>query len=60
MDEASVKWSKERYTEIKDALTPFIEKSGYSVERDVEWVPVSGISGDNIKDPVKNTTCNWW
>ena len=60
MDEASVKWSKERYTEIKTALLPFIEKSGFNVNTDVEWVPVSGISGDNLKEPVKNTTCNWY
>lgn len=60
MDEASVKWSKERYTEIKTTVSPFIEKSGFDLDKDVEWVPVSGISGDNLKEAVKSTTCGWY
>lgn len=60
MDEASVKWSKERYQEIKDALTPFLVTCGFNVEKDVHWVPVSGMSGDNIKDAVDKKVCNWY
>jgi peptide chain release factor subunit 3 len=60
MDESTVKWSKERYQEIKDALTPFLATCGFNVEKDVHWVPVSGISGDNIKDTVDKKVCNWY
>ena len=60
MDEASVKWSKERYQEIKDQLTPFLATCGFNIEKDVYWVPLSGISGDNIKDPVDKKVCNWY
>src|SRR3569833_2802840 len=59
MDEASVKWGKERYTEIVTSLTPFLLKCGYT-EKDVIWIPVSGLGGDNLKDPVKPTTCSWY
>lgn len=50
MDESTVKWSKDRYTEIKTQLTPYIAKIGYDVEKDVFWVPVSGLGGDNLKE----------
>jgi peptide chain release factor subunit 3 len=60
MDEASVKWSKDRFYEIKDHLSPFLGNCGFNLEKDVYWVPVSGISGDNLKDPVDKKTCNWY
>jgi len=60
MDESTVKWSKDRYTEIKDQLTPFISQCGYDPIKDVSWIPVSGLSGENLKDTVPQTTCNWY
>ena len=60
MDESTVKWNKDRYFEIQTQLSPFIQACGYDVEKDVSWVPVSGLSGDNIKNKVSNTTCNWY
>lgn len=60
MDESTVKWGKERYTEIQTSLTPFVAKCGYDPEKDVTWIPVSGLNGDNIKDVVSPTTCNWY
>ncbi len=60
MDEASVKWSKERYTEILNGLRPFISSCGYDPERDCIFVPISGLSGDNIKEPVSKAVCNWY
>ena len=60
MDEASVKWSKERYTEIITSLKPFITSCGYDADKDCVFVPVSGLSGDNIKEPVKSNVCNWY
>jgi peptide chain release factor subunit 3 len=60
MDESTVKWSKDRYNEIKDHLTPFLANCGFNVEKDVSWVPVSGLSGDNIKDTVDKKVCNWY
>mmetsp|Transcript_12714 Transcript_12714/g.12563 ORF Transcript_12714/g.12563 Transcript_12714/m.12563 type:complete len:118 (-) Transcript_12714:1040-1393(-) len=60
MDESSVKWSKDRYKEIQEALSPFIQNCGYNLQTDVQWVPVSGLTGANIKDPVPTTTCNWY
>lgn len=60
MDEPSVKWSKDRFTEIITNLKPFISTCGYDPEKDCVFVPISGLNGDNIKDPVAKTVCNWY
>jgi len=60
MDEPSVKWSKDRYNEIIDALKPFFAQSGYDPEKDCTYVPVSGLCGDNINGPLNKAVCNWY
>lgn len=60
MDEPSVKWSKDRYSEIIRDLKPFIQQCGYDPEKDCEFVPISGLNGDNIKDPVAKGVCSWY
>lgn len=59
MDEPSVNWAEGRWTEICTKLEPFLEKSGYS-KKDVTYVPISGLSGDNIKEKVKPEVCPWY
>jgi peptide chain release factor subunit 3 len=60
MDESTVKWSKDRYEEIRTCLTPFISSCGFDAEKDIFWVPVSGITADNLKDKVDKKVCNWY
>ena len=59
MDEGSVNWAEGRWNEIRNKLEPFLEKSGYS-KKDVYYVPISGLSGDNIRDAVPAATCSWY
>lgn len=59
MDEPSVQWAEARWIEIKEKLEPFLEKSGYS-SKDVYYVPISGLTGDNIKEKVKAETAPWY
>ena len=60
MDEPTVKWSKDRYTSIIAELKPFFAKCGYDPEKDCSYIPISGITGDNIKEPVNKAVCNWY
>lgn len=60
MDEASVRWSKERYEEIKAALTPYLVRYGFNPEKNVTWVPVSGLTGANIAVKLDPKTCSWY
>lgn len=59
MDECN--WSKTRYDEIINKLSPFLEKTcGYDLEKDVHFVPVSGYYGMNINKPLKEGVCEWY
>ncbi|CAH9135105.1 unnamed protein product [Cuscuta epithymum] len=60
MDEPTVNWSKERYDEIEGKMVPFLKSSGYNVKKDVQFLPISGILGLNLKTRLDKTTCPWW
>lgn len=49
MDDASVNWSQERFDQIKKDMIPYlVDTCKYNIDKDIEWVPISGITGDNI------------
>ena len=61
MDEGSVNWSKVRFDEIKGKLGPFLQKAcGYDIEKNVKWIPISGLLGINIKDKLDPKVCDWY
>jgi len=51
------KWQKSRWDEIQEKLIPFLKVTGYT-EKDLIWVPISGLSGDNLQEPSSN--CKWY
>ncbi|KAK2167577.1 hypothetical protein LSH36_26g08033 [Paralvinella palmiformis] len=59
MDDPTVQWSLERYDEIKDKLTPYLKKCGFNPKTDIFYLPVSGLTGINLKDhnPI---ICPWY
>jgi len=48
-----VDWSEDRYWEIRDEFEAFIPK--LDVFRDVKFIPISALNGDNVVDASKNT-----
>ena len=60
MDEESVKWSKERYDNIVKTLKPFIHNCGFDVEKNVKWIPISGLTGENLCFPLDKHKCDWY
>jgi peptide chain release factor subunit 3 len=61
MDEASVGWSEKRFTQIKDQVSAFLKNQcGYNTDKCVRWVPISGLMGDNIMQPVDPVKCSWY
>jgi len=58
MDDNSVQWSQDRYTEIVEKLKPFLKKSGFRDEGSVTYLPISGLNGSNIK--FKKDTAAWY
>jgi elongation factor 1-alpha len=47
MDDSTVKWSQERYEEIKNEISRMLKMVGYKVEK-IPFVPTSGWTGDNL------------
>jgi peptide chain release factor subunit 3 len=60
MDDATVQWSKQRYDECIAKLTPFLRGSGYNPKTDLEFMPISGYTGANLKEPVDKKVCAWY
>nr|CAB3486586.1 unnamed protein product [Digitaria exilis] len=60
MDDPTVKWSKERYDEIEGKMLPFLKSSGYNVKKDVQFLPISGLLGTNMKTRMDKSICSWW
>ncbi|MEY2465825.1 MAG: sulfate adenylyltransferase subunit 1, partial [Verrucomicrobiota bacterium] len=47
-----VEWSEERFLEIREEIEAFLPK--LDVFRDVKFIPMSALNGDNVVDPSKN------
>ncbi|XP_062508744.1 eukaryotic peptide chain release factor GTP-binding subunit ERF3A-like [Corticium candelabrum] len=60
MDDPTVEWSEERYEECKTKLTPFLKKVGFNPKTDIYYMPVSGLTGANLKDPLPASLCPWY
>ena len=52
MDDPTVMWSKERYDECVKKLRPFLKSCGFTIKREVKFIPISGLTGANVKDEV--------
>ena len=48
-----VGWSEERFLEIRDAFEDFLPR--LDVLRDVKFIPISALNGDNVVEPSKHT-----
>jgi peptide chain release factor subunit 3 len=60
MDDPTVKWSKQRYDECVTKLRPFLKTCGFTIKREVKFIPIAGLTGANVKDEVDPTLCPWW
>jgi peptide chain release factor subunit 3 len=60
MDDPTVQWSQERFDECVGKLTPFLKTTGYNVKKDIQFVPIAGMTGANIKDRTTKDVCPWY
>ena len=60
MDEATVQWEQSRYDEIQSKLTPFLRSAGFNPKTDVTYIPVSAYAGQNLKERVPKSVCDWY
>lgn len=60
MDDPTVGWKKTRYDECVTKLRPFLKSCGFKIKKEVKFIPISGLTGANVKDEVAQTECPWW
>jgi peptide chain release factor subunit 3 len=60
MDDPTVKWEKKRFDECVSKLKPFLKGCGFTIKREVKFIPISGLMGCNVKNEVDPKDCKWW
>lgn len=60
MDDPTVNWDETRYNECKDKILPYLKKLGFNPAKDLTFMPVSGLSGHGLKDPIPIDVCPWF
>lgn len=60
MDDPTVEWKKERFDECVTKLRPFLKSCGFVIKREVKFMPISALTGANVKDEVDSSVCPWW
>lgn len=58
LDAADPPWSQKRYEHIKTQILDFLKKSGYR-EKQIKFVPVSGLSGVNVNRNDEGDVEDW-
>lgn len=55
----TVQWAESRYNDIKSSLTTFLKTVGYR-SSDVQYVPCSGLTGENLVEVPKEAALTSW
>lgn len=60
MDDSTVEWSEARYEECREKLIPYLKRVGFNPNKDIRFMPCSGLTGANLKDPLDSSLCPWY
>jgi peptide chain release factor subunit 3 len=60
MDDPTVEWSKERYTECTTKLSAFLKATGYNLKTDVFFMPIAAQQTLGIKDRIPKGIAPWY
>jgi peptide chain release factor subunit 3 len=60
MDDPTVEWSKDRYTECTTKLSAFLKATGYNLKTDVFFMPIAAQQTMGIKDRIPKGVADWY
>jgi peptide chain release factor subunit 3 len=60
MDDPTVEWSQERYTECTSKLSQFLKGTGYNLKNDVYFLPIAAQQMKGIKTRIPKEDAPWW
>ncbi|MCQ2816269.1 MAG: GTP-binding protein [archaeon] len=52
-------WQKERFDYIQSQVKSFLLSIGFE-DKDIFFIPISGLTGDNLIKPIKDTSGKWY
>ncbi|KAF2649085.1 hypothetical protein K491DRAFT_735684 [Lophiostoma macrostomum CBS 122681] len=55
----TVAWSQSRFNEISTQMTTFLTAASFSL-KSLTFIPVAGLTGDNVTTPVQNPNAAWY
>ena len=55
----TVQWSEDRFNEISQQVSAFLTSAGF-LQKNITFVPCSGLTGDNIVRPVSDPLASWY
>jgi peptide chain release factor subunit 3 len=60
MDDPTVEWSKDRYTECTTKLSAFLKATGYNLKTDVFFMPIAAQQTMGIKERIPKGIADWY
>ena len=60
MDDPTVCWSEERFSECKDKLLPYLKRCGFNPKTELHFMPCSGLAGTFLRDIPPESVCPWY
>jgi peptide chain release factor subunit 3 len=60
MDDPTVEWSKDRYTECTTKLSAFLKATGYNLKTDVYFMPIAAQQTLGIKERIPKGIADWY
>nr|CAD7397245.1 unnamed protein product [Timema poppensis] len=60
MDDPTVEWSEVRFNECRDKILPYLRKLGFNPQKDLTFIPCSGLMGLGLKDQLEESQCPWY
>ena len=60
MDDPTVEWSKDRYTECTTKLSAFLKATGYNLKTDVFFMPIAAQQTIGIKERIPKGIADWY
>ncbi|CAD7087735.1 unnamed protein product [Hermetia illucens] len=60
MDDPTVNWDENRYNDCRDKILPYLKKLGFNLNKDLTFMPCSGLTGFGLRDPIDESICPWY
>ncbi|XP_037909940.1 eukaryotic peptide chain release factor GTP-binding subunit ERF3A-like isoform X4 [Hermetia illucens] len=60
MDDPTVNWDENRYNECRDKILPYLKKLGFNLNKDLTFMPCSGLTGFGLRDQIDESICPWY